>query len=496
MEIKEIKSLFIKNILPLTLIPILCFLLVLIFASLRKENYSSSVTLYTGLSSTVKNNSDFGRVNFTEINNDTENVISLLKSGPSKEDILIRVISKYLYDYQTSRNSIPKAYQKAFDTYLNETDRLRYFDSLGVNPTYKKIKMSIDKKDKTIKNMVSDAKSPFSVRHLDQMKISKGSSSDLVKIFFLSDNKKYCQDILYQTTVVFRNHFDYITDRANNNAVDFFEEKLKGAEISLIESEENLSEFMNSKQIINFEEQSKILVYDRQTAYNDYKNAERDMIAAESSFKELENKINNKNRFFSENIQLGTKKEKLEKLIIETAENSFTGENIDHESKQQEIDKLKTEIQNEILKSYQMQIPENGPNNEVILNSWLDRFIIYNTQKVNFEYNRKKFFEISNQIENFAPTEIQIKRLNREVDLSEAEYIEVLRAYQRSVLRQQNTKLTNSLKVVEPAEYNIKKDVSNSLFLASTSLFFSFLAVFLVLIAIELLKPTFRYRKN
>merc|ERR1712070_806471 len=148
-----------------------------------------------------------------------------------------------------------------------------------------------------IKNMVSDAKSPFSVRHLDQMKISKGSSSDLVKIFFLSDNKKYCQDILYQTTVVFRNHFDYITYRANNNAVDFFEEKLKGAEISLIESEENLSEFMNSKQIINFEEQSKILVYDRQTAYNDYKNAERDMIAAESSFKELENKINNKNRF-------------------------------------------------------------------------------------------------------------------------------------------------------------------------------------------------------
>ena len=334
MEIKQLKKILFDNRIYIIVIPIIMAMIVYVFTFSKEEVYKSSVLLYTGLSA---GSSDSGKINFSKINNDLLNVISISQTSPDKEDILVRVIAEHLYNLENgNEGGNPKPYNSALKKTIDEKNRLRFYDSISIDSTYKKLKRGFVRKESALRKLIFDNSSPYNIAQMSNLKIGKGISSDILNINFSSSNAKFCQQILKQATVVLKNNFKIIKSSENDNKVAFFKQKLESTENELNNVEKRLSDFKNANNIINFPEQTKILVYDRQTAFNNVENAKMKMLAAQYNLTQIEKKLNDNNNFFTTNTELLKKREKLSRLVKDFTRDTLNNiyQNLDIKTKQ------------------------------------------------------------------------------------------------------------------------------------------------------------------
>ena len=486
MEIKQLKKILFDNRIYIMVIPIITAIIVYLFTFSKEEVYKSSVLLYTGLSA---GSSDSGKINFSKINNDLLNVISISQTSPNKEDILVRVIAEHLYNLENgSEGGNPEPYNSALKKTIDEKNRLRFYDSISIDSTYKKLKRGFVRKESALRKLIFDNSSPYNIAQMSNLKIGKGISSDILNINFSSSNAKFCQQILKQATEVLKNNFKIIKSSENDKKVAFFKQKLENTENELNNVEKRLSDFKNANNIINFPEQTKILVYDRQTAFNNVENAKMKMLAAQYNLTKIEKKLNDNNNFFTTNTELLKKREKLSRLVKDFTKDTLNNiyQNLDIKTKQ--IASLRDEIQQDIFKVYSVENSEEGISSDILLNQWLDNYVKLNEQEVYYNSLNKKFNTINGQIKSYTPVEVMLKKLEREIELKESEYIEVLRAYQRSVLAQQENSFSNNLVVLESGEYTTVKTPKQTLYLSFIGFAFGLFSVLAVTLLRAFLK--------
>lgn len=482
MDLKEIQKLLWENKFLIITIPIISAVLVYIFATFQPEKYTSNVVIYTGLTSS-NSNVESGIINFPQVNNDIENVITLLQSGPSKEDILLRVLAIHIYDHHSDGQKIPESHFDGMEDFFVKKQHERFFHPKGYDSIYNKLRKAIVKKDSILKNLIFDKSSPYFIGQMDELKIRRGSSSDILNITFTSTNDLFCQQILEQSMVVLENKFELITSSENDSVVEYFRQKLKEVEEELNITENLLINFKNRYQIINFEEQTKILVYDRQTAFGEVELAKMNMLAAEKNLVEIESKLNKNNNFFTTNATLIESKEALASLIKAIAKDTMTLANDNIVEKQSQIVSLKGKIQSAMTATYRAENSEEGISTDVLLASWLERFIIFNSQQVYYKNLQENLEKLNQQIKDFSPLETNLKKLMREIELKESQYIEVLRAYQRSVLKQENERSANNLLLIDSSEYTTIKDATSKVFLSFVGFIFGVFVAISVLFA-------------
>ena len=380
MELKNTKEILLKNRIYLIIIPIISAVLTFIFISIRSDKFNSSVSIYTGQSSANDASYDIINFNFSQTNNDLDNVISFINSGPKKQEILLRTFAKHLYKYQNKKQDIPPNHLDYIQSVFLDIDETHYYDSVSSDATYKKLSDLIIVNDTLLKDLIFNIDSPYNIDQLTELKILKTSTTDIIKVFFSSKSDVFCKDILNEVTLIIKNSFELIQSSGAKKIEKFFKEKLKETELNLKKTELNLLSFRKENGIVDFLEEAKILVNAKQDAITTVSISKNKMMASLANLDEIKVKLKQNNRLFSENIELLKKEEALSDLVKKISkDNTLNNENTTLHY-QNKIDQIKNEIKVHLLNIINPDNDEiTSVPNKILIEKWIESFIDFNS---------------------------------------------------------------------------------------------------------------------
>ena len=465
MNITQFIKLIQKNLMIIMGVPVLLATLVWYFTRNEAKTYISTTTVYTGIASGMslesqeKKNVDFFGVKIV-----FDNFINIVLARETMEETAIRLFAQNImlkepkreyisnYHYRELQKKTPQAIKdlivpddldatiEALTNYANANDTNYLYRMLNLDGPH------------------------YSVKAISKIKAKRINNSDLIKVEYSNDDPGITKQTLVLLTKVFIEKYKGLQQGQSNNVVKYFEEQVALATKKLKDAEDRLLNFNQSNDIINYYEQSKYIAAQKEELGVKIQNIRMDLVAAEAAVQELESKLNKK-----ELIKLNSKKiiklrNKLSSLSSEEAFLNITNQKGDNNKKlaklKSEKKSLKKELAYEINKLSAVSASKEGLPVQKVLGTWLENVVKLEETKSQLSILNERKMEFEQTYKKFAPLGATMKRIEREIDVAERAYLELLHSLTLAKLKLQNIEMSSSTEIVDQPYFPIKAQPS------------------------------------
>lgn len=500
MKIIELIRMIRKHLVLLILVSGLTAVLVTMLTRNPKLTFASKTTLYTGLAtgSTVEMDKAY---NYALTNTSFDNLINIIKSRETQQNVAIRLLSQhlllpepdpkyiskqswdelkritpeYIYSYvakskpatNIAADTTPVKPQLKGDslrtrrTYIQQVDSSQILYKSGLFPS------SVNRLDfeKTVYNLTQLMHSSdtnfvykllnytnphYSIAAISGVKAERIASSDLVRLSFETDDPGICQQTLAIYSEVSINNFRNIKENRSDAVVKYFESQLKQADDKLKDAEDDLLAFNKSNNIINYYEQSKAVAVVKEDMEVDYNNKKAQLAGIEAATRRLEDKLNIQQVVQLKSGVVMDKKKRLSEvnyLIAEAeADNKEEGP---LKALRNEASVLKEEIRKSVGDLYSYQNTTDGLPVSKVLNEWINSVVEADDLRARIRVMDQRNRDFQQQYSIYAPAGAHIKRIEREIAVSEQGYLEILHGLNLAKLKLQDNELSSNLKAVD-----------------------------------------------
>ncbi|MFD1293693.1 hypothetical protein ACFQ5N_07575 [Lutibacter holmesii] len=456
-------------------------LLVLLLTSKPSLEYSSQSILYTGLASGSSIEMDKA-FNYYATNTAFDNLINIINSRETQEEVAIRLLSQHLMLPKANPKFIS---QKLFEELKNKipSELYEYVDTNSTNQENNKndvatevlfpSEINRESYEKTVKNLTDLMNSSntnfvyellnyedehYSLKAISSIKAMRISSSDLIKLSYTVNDPGICQQTLAIYNEVCIKNYKNIKENRSGSVVKYFESQLELSREKLKQAESKLLEFNKSYNIINYYEQSKavaVVKEDMEVAYN---NKKAELAGVKAATKRLEEKLNIQDQIQTKSTLVLEKKEKLGELNYEIAISEAESNN-DEESiariydLKKQAENLTNEIRAGVDELYRYQNTLDGVPTSKVLPDWMNTVVQSENLKAEIQVMDQRNKDFQEQYEIYAPAGANIKRIEREISVSEQGYLEILHGLNLAKLKLQDSEMSANLKTIDPPFY-------------------------------------------
>ncbi len=548
MKIIELLRLVRKHLVLLIIVPLFLATLVILLSRNAKHTYSSETKLYTGLAtgSTIEMDKTF---NYFLTNTAFDNLLNIINSRETQEEVAIRLLSQhlslqkenpkfisaqsfkklrettptYLYSYvvksgnpDEEEDSTELAPQKkiplSFTTQSNQ--KVDSNNQLVV----KVVPSTISKADYelTVKNLTKLMKSSdsnfvyqllnhddlhYSIKALSTIKAERIGSSDMIKLSYVVDDPGICQQTLAILNEVCIKNYKNIKENRSDVVVKYFESQLDFANLKLKDAEDKLLVFNKSNNIINYYEQSKAVAVVKEDMEVDYNNKKAQLAGIEAGIKRLEEKLGIQQQVQVKNNNLLEKKKQLGDINFEIATTeSESGLNEINIKKlailKKQSDNLKNEIKKSVQDIYSYQNTIDGLPVSTVLSEWINNVVEAENLKAKLKVMDQRNKDFQQQYSIYAPAGANIKRIEREISVSEQGYLEILHGLNLAKLKLQDNALASNLKAVDPPYFPVEPEASKTAVLVIGAAFLGIILVLGNILAMEYSDNTLKNSKR
>jgi uncharacterized protein involved in exopolysaccharide biosynthesis len=462
----------------------------------QPKNYKVQTSIYTGIS-TGSSITNIGneKVDFFGSQAQYNNVISILKSKSVIEETSLRLLARVLM--------------------LEEPDpviisRESYAEFLPKVPDDVRALVAKNDEEKTYQNLIgykNQSKDNFIYELLQydhpffsQKAVSKVSSmkegGDMVKLSYEGSDP----GIIYQTIKimieVFIDRYGDLKDAQTEAIVKYFEQKLQEASLHLSEAEDRLLEFNTTNNIINYYEQTKHISSQQETIELTMQDVLMDYEASASVLAKLEEETQARYQINLKNVEINELRKELISLNEKIASLELEEEFAEASPNRQNLIRQRTLIADRLggkLDSlYFYERNSEGIALENLLQDWLVTVIEYESSRSRLEAMKRKREEFNQQYVQFAPLGAILKRIEREIDVKEREYLEILHHLGLAKLKQQNDSMTSNMKILDEPQFPINAAPSKRKLLIAIAAVFSMVFVVVGALMFELLDRTIK----
>ena len=482
-----------RNIIWLLLIPMILAASIYYFTRSEKKIYSSESTIYTGLASGYNLNGT-AKADYYATSNAFDNLLSLIESRDTKQDVVIDLLAEHL----TLKKHDPAVLTwGAYD----ELQKLipDDFKSKIVKPTFLETRKALasfaGKADENVIYKLIYSENPYySFDALKNIKAARISNSDLIKISYETSDPIICKRTLELLEETFIKKNRLLREGQTGSVVNYFETETKKAFAKLDSSELNFLNFNKNNDIINYYEQTKAVAGEREILYAQNHNLEMEKMAANSSLNKVNSSIEGRNNqvFYGQDII--KEREKLANIYNKVALSEIV--NADGSNKKQ-VDSLKSvaarteaSLKTTLDKLSVESMTPNGIPTKSVLDEWLKTTLAYEQSKAKLAVMDKRKKEFEEEYKKFAPLGAMLKKIERQISVSEQEYLELLHGLNMARLTQQNTELTSKLNIVDPPFLPLKPNASKRLVLVVVGFMVGFVLVLAFILANALINRT------
>ena len=537
MKVIELLRLLSKNLLLLVLTPLVIVVLVTYLTRTPMYSYSSETTLYTGIASGSSVEMDKS-LSFFATNTAFDNLINVIKSRETQQEVAIRLLAQHLmldsYDPKYISKESFLNLRRITPSYINKlvvkngnaiqentsaksasgADDTFSFNNLDTASVLQMQPASINKAafEQTVKNLEVYMASNdtnfvykllyfghphYSVKAISSVNVQRIASSDLVKLKYDSDDPGICQQTLVLITEVCIQNYKLIKENRSDAVVKYFEHQLRQAAARLKVGEDKLLKFNEDNNIINYYEQSKAVAVVKEDLDVDYNNKRIKLAGTKAAIKCIEEKLGNQQQVQLRSASIIEKRNQLSDINskIATAEIISFGKVVDDEQLaelKQSAENLKDEIRNSVNDLYSYGNTTEGLPVATLLNDWIANVIDYEDTKAGLEVLGERIKEFQKQYAVYAPAGANIKRIEREISVSEQEFLEILHGLNLAKLKMQDAELSSTIKAVDPPFFPLSPNPTKRKVLIIVAALVGFLMVLSSILAAEYFDDTLK----
>lgn len=482
-----------KNILWLLLIPTILAVSIYYFTRNEKKVYSSESTIYTGIASGYDLNGTT-KADFYTTSNAFDNLLSLIESRETKLDVLINLLSEHIslkkYDSTVLTWGAYDELQKLIPSDIkSQIVKPNFADTRATVASFVK-----NNNDNVLYKLIYSLNPYYSLEALKNIKSSRISSSDLIKISYETNDPYICKRTLELLEESFMRKNKILREGQTGSVVSYYENETKKAFSKLDSNEKTFLNFNKSNDIINYNEQTKAVATERSELYALNNNLEMDNSSTKSSLDKVNESIKGRNNLFSNGSDIVKEREKLSNIYNKIALSELM--NPDGGSKRQ-VDSLKimaqkTEgnLKTSLDKLYTDSNTPNGIPTKSVLDEWLKTTLAYEQSKAKLGVMGKRKKEFDQEYKRFAPLGATLKKIERQISVSEQQYLELLHGLNMAKLTQQNTELTSKLNVVDLPYLPLKPNASKRMILVIVGFLAGFILILAFILANALINRT------
>lgn len=493
MKVIDLIRLIRKHIVLLLVSPLILAGLVILMTKNPNFKYASETTLYTGIASgsSVEMDKSF---NLFATNTAFDNLINVLKSRETQQEVAIRLLSQHLLlehpDPQFLSEKSFLELQKITPAFIRRLVGLKEVvsnkiedltnakDSFSLSdlssnslPAY----MNKNLYEQTVKRLTEYMISSdtnfvyrllnfdhphYSIKALSEIKAIRISNSDLVRVNFETDDPGVCQQTLAILTEVCIRNYKSIKENRSDAVVKYFEHQLKQASVRLKEAEDKLLQFNKDNNIINYYEQSKAVAVVKEDLDVEYNNKKIKLAGVQAAIKRLEEKLGIQKQVQLKSASILEKRNELGDLNYKISSIETFGLNQNSNGEKladlkAQAERLKDEMKNSVGELFSFTNSVEGLPLSTILTDWINNVIEAETLKAGIVVLGDRIKEFQKQYSIYAPAGANIKRIEREISVSEQEFLEILHGLNLAKLKMQDNELSSNIKAVDPPFYPI-----------------------------------------
>lgn len=537
MKLIELSRLILKHLVLLIIVPVLLAAIVFNLTGKSKLSYNSSTVLYTGLAtgSSIEMDKSF---NYFATNTAFDNLINIVKSRETQEEVAIRLLSQHLLLQQADPKYISSKFYAELNkkippyiyNYVVRDVKLIQADSSQVGkdslpltevnvpaasalfpPTINRLAY-----EKTVENLTRLMKSSdtnfvykllnfqdehYSIKAISSVKAERVANSDLIKLSYEVDDPGICQQTLAIFNEVCIQNYKHIKENRSDDVVKYFESQLGEANAKLRNAEDKLLGFNKANNIINYYEQSKAVAVVKEDMGVDYANKKAQLAGTEAAAKKLEDKLNiqqaiqiKSNAVMEKRKELGDVNYELAMAQAESGNEEASAAKI--AALKNKSEGLKADIKKSVGDLYTYQNTTEGLPVAKALGGWIDNVVETEDLKAKLKVMDGRNKEFQQEYAAYAPAGATIKRIEREINVSEQGYLELLHGLNLAKLKLQDNELTSNLKAVDPPYYPLESKPRKRGVLVIAAALLGFILVLGIILAMEYTDDTLKNFKK
>jgi polysaccharide biosynthesis transport protein len=499
MKVIDLVRLFRKHLVLLILTPVILAGMVTFMTRKPNFKFASETKLYTGIATGSGVELD-KTLSYFATNTSFDNLINIIKSRETQQEVAIRLLAQHLlldscnpkyissnsfaelkritpaYIYRLAGKSIPVSDQPPRGAGSLDSDSLNGTGSFSFNDlksltnstmlpssidpvtyelTVRKLTELMAGSDTNFVYRLLNFEHPhYSIKAISAVNVQRIGTSDLVQLKYETDDPGICRQTLALLIESCIRNFKNVKENRSDAVVKYFEFQLKQAGSRLKIAEDKLLEFNKDNNIINYYEQSKAVANVKEELDMDYNNRRIKLAGIKAAIIRLEEKLGNQQQIQLKSSVIIDKRNQLGDVNYKIAYYELL-QNTDKDKDQKlaelkaSAEKLKEEIKLSVGELYSLGNSAEGIPLTTILTDWINNVIEAENLKAEIEILGERIAEFQKQYAIYAPAGANLKRIEREISVSEQEYLEILHGLNLAKLKQQDNELSSNLKIVD-----------------------------------------------
>lgn len=477
MTAKEFLRLMRRHWLLLVLVPVTTVASIYFFSRFQDEKYKSDTVIYTGIASGYKieggNNNAGGSWNATSTAFD--NLLTLMSSRDTRQEVALRLLAWHLATTPTvlvdlpaeqamasGPSSVTGFIQRALDGRTQAADYLlpaavrTRLTGATLEETTARVMAAYQEGPRSSVYQLINSKAPlYSATALASVSAARVKDSDLVQVEYTATSPRTCQKTLEILTQVFiRKHKELFTGQ-NESVIGYFDKATQKAYQRLQAAEQKLLQFHQKHNIIDYDKQIMASTDEKQLSADKYNQLEMQYAGAFSQLKSVENSLSKRAGSIGKGQDIIRLRNQFSGLNSQIAELELVGTTVPGAPARLAALKQQAEqLNNKMSESVNGEYAESHSTKGVAVKELLTDYN-KNTQLVedlksqlNLMHRQKQSF--AGEYNALVPLGAEIRKIRREVDVAEKEYLSQMEGLKQSKLSQQNGVLASQLRVVDP----------------------------------------------
>jgi uncharacterized protein involved in exopolysaccharide biosynthesis len=468
--------------------------------------YTAKTTLYTGIVSGYSIEGEKGDIDWTVATNSMDNIINIIQSESTLKKVSYRLYGRNMIhgDLQNDTKYITAAsFQEIYNRTVNRPDGqklLSLIDKSSEENTLNNL-LAYEKPDRNnfVYGLFYWNHPHYSYGALKNIRIERKGTSDLLDISYTSNDPGIAYNTLDILMTEFVNEYKNIRYGETDKVIEYFRSELTRIGGDLRVAEDSLTQYNIEKRVINYLDETKEIA----AINKEFELREQDIQFAYNSSKvmkeELEKQMDTNTKQVLNNISFINKLKEASTLtgkISELESFSTTNAQANNDIIQDYQNKLKQtaqELSNISDKYISGKQTKEGIAKSNIVEQWLTQTLAFEKAKAELGIIKRSRQEINDKYVFFAPVGSTIKRKERYINFTEANYLSLLKSYNDALTRKKNLEMTSAtLKVLNAPTFPIQPEPNNRKKIILIAFFGSISLIFGFFLIVELLDRTLR----
>lgn len=451
--------------------------------------YSTTASIFTGITSNAGLDVEENKIDNVATQNEYNNVLVFLSSKTLLKEVGLKLLTQHLMLDKAQKDIISdEAFAELQKNVPQKIKSLIVKNNFELS--YTNLYNSIKQDEKNYIYRLLNFNNPYySLPVLTTIKNTRVSNSDLINLAFESNDPGICYNTLKFTTEIFIKNYSELKKHQSSSAVEYFSKKLAEIAEKLSLAEDRLLTFNIENNVINYYEQTEQVTTQQEKIEIRLQEVKMEFQAAKAVLNQLEIEIKNRFKINLRNKDILDIRQELIAVNNEISKKQLIDiiqptKNIDVLDIKKSI--IETRLKNSIDSIYNFNSNSQGIESQRILGEWLDALKNYESFSALYKSMMERQIEFMLQYKKYAPLGATIKRIEREIDVYEREYLNILNSLNSAKQNQQNTNMLSNMKILDSPEFPISSmPTKRSLYILASVLIaeiFYLLGVFIILL--------------